>query len=176
MSEEVRSIFLTYLLLFGFVALTMSDEMFSSFSFCMFLLSHCQFQKWLSNLLDFFNPPSVYVKHVCFVNFTQWVAQQLLKLAFQLSTRLSFGSTASFSVSVSLPYYCWSKKTDVKETFVSGAILIMQNVVWYRMESGRFQIIAFLCFFFACFNLFPFPSCRRSSASLSTPSDLLQFM
>ena len=29
------------------------------------------FQKWLSNLLDFFNPPSVYVKHVCFVNFTQ---------------------------------------------------------------------------------------------------------
>ena len=30
-------------------------------------------QKWLSNLLDFFNPPSVYVKHVCFVNFTQWV-------------------------------------------------------------------------------------------------------
>jgi len=46
--------------------------MFSSFSFCMFLLSHCQFQKWLSNLLDFFNPPSVYVKHVCFVNFTQF--------------------------------------------------------------------------------------------------------
>ena len=68
------------------------------------------------------------------------------------------------------------QKTDVKETFVSGAILIMENVVWYRMESGRFQIIAFLCFFFACFNLFPFPSCRRSSASLSTPSDLLQFM
>ena len=29
------------------------------------------FQKWLSNLLDFFSPPSVYVKHVCFVNFTQ---------------------------------------------------------------------------------------------------------
>ena len=154
----------------------MSDEMFSSFSCCMFLLSHCQFQKWLSNLLDFFNPPSVYVKHVCFVNFTQWVDQQLLKLAFQLPTRLSFGSTASFSVSVSLPYDCWSKKTDVKETFVSGAILIMKNVVWYRMESGRFQIIAFLCFFFACINLFPFPSCRRSSASLSTPSDLLQFM
>jgi len=29
-------------------------------------------EKWLSNLLDFFNPPSVYVKHVCFVNFTQF--------------------------------------------------------------------------------------------------------
>ena len=98
-----------------FLALSMSDEMFSSFSFCMFLLSHCQFQKWLSNLLDFFNPPSVYVKHVCFVNFTQWVAQQLLKLAFQLPTRLSFGSTASFSVSVSLPYYCWSKKQTSKK-------------------------------------------------------------
>ena len=83
---------------------------FPLFSCWMFLLSHCQFQKWLSNLLDFFNPPSVYVKHVCFVNFTQWVAQQLQKLAFQLPTQLSFGSTASFSVSVSLPYYCWSKK------------------------------------------------------------------
>jgi len=29
-------------------------------------------EKWLSNLLSFFNPPSVYVKHVCFVNFTQF--------------------------------------------------------------------------------------------------------
>ena len=28
-------------------------------------------QKWLTNLLSFFSPPSVYVKHVCFVNFTQ---------------------------------------------------------------------------------------------------------
>jgi len=29
-------------------------------------------EKWLSNLLDFFSPPSVYVKHVCFVNFTKY--------------------------------------------------------------------------------------------------------
>ena len=29
------------------------------------------FQKWLANLMDFFSPPSVYVKHVCFVNFTK---------------------------------------------------------------------------------------------------------
>jgi len=29
-------------------------------------------EKWLSNLLDFFSPPSVYVKHVCFVDFTQF--------------------------------------------------------------------------------------------------------
>ena len=29
------------------------------------------FQKWLSNLVNYFDPPAVYVKHVCFVNFTQ---------------------------------------------------------------------------------------------------------
>ena len=29
------------------------------------------FQKWLANLVDFLNPPSAYVKHVNFVNFTQ---------------------------------------------------------------------------------------------------------
>merc|ERR1712156_15124 len=29
-------------------------------------------EKWLTNLLSYFEPPSVYVKHVCFVNFTQF--------------------------------------------------------------------------------------------------------
>ncbi len=28
-------------------------------------------EKWLANLVNYFEPPSVYVKHVCFVNFTQ---------------------------------------------------------------------------------------------------------
>ena len=57
---------------------------FYFFSHTLIFASLCQwdlFQKWLSNLLDFFNPPSVYVKHVCFVNFTQWV-KKLPHLAF----------------------------------------------------------------------------------------------
>jgi hypothetical protein len=29
-------------------------------------------EKWLANLVNYFEPPSVYVKHVCFVNFTQF--------------------------------------------------------------------------------------------------------
>jgi len=29
-------------------------------------------EKWLANLVNFFEPPSVYIKHVCFVNFTQF--------------------------------------------------------------------------------------------------------
>jgi len=29
-------------------------------------------EKWLTNLVSFFSPPSVYVKHVCFVNFSQY--------------------------------------------------------------------------------------------------------
>jgi hypothetical protein len=29
-------------------------------------------EKWLSNLVNYFDAPSVYVKHVCFVNFTQF--------------------------------------------------------------------------------------------------------
>ena len=35
--------------------------------------SHHQrsFQKWLANFVDFLKPPSVYVKHVNYVNFTQ---------------------------------------------------------------------------------------------------------
>jgi len=28
-------------------------------------------EKWLANMVNYFEPPSVYVKHVCFVNFTQ---------------------------------------------------------------------------------------------------------
>ena len=28
-------------------------------------------QKWLSNLINYFDAPAVYVKHVCYVNFTQ---------------------------------------------------------------------------------------------------------
>ena len=28
-------------------------------------------EKWLTQLVSFFSPPSAYVKHVCFVNFTQ---------------------------------------------------------------------------------------------------------
>ena len=52
------------------------------------------FQKWLSNLLDFFNPPSVYVKHVCFVNFTQWV-QKMPHLAFSASAAVSSLSCVS---------------------------------------------------------------------------------
>ena len=58
------------------IKLTMSEEVRYFFSHPLIFASLCQwdlFQKWLSNLLDFFNPPSVYVKHVCFVNFTQWV-------------------------------------------------------------------------------------------------------
>ncbi len=35
------------------------------------VISFCCFQKWLANLVDYFEPPSAYVKHVCFVNFTQ---------------------------------------------------------------------------------------------------------
>jgi len=29
-------------------------------------------EKWLANMVNYFEPPSVYVKHVCFVNFTQF--------------------------------------------------------------------------------------------------------
>ena len=56
------------------IKLTMSEEVRYFFSHPLIFANLCQldfFQKWLSNLLDFFNPPSVYVKHVCFVNFTQ---------------------------------------------------------------------------------------------------------
>ena len=28
-------------------------------------------EKWLANMVNYFEEPSVYVKHVCFVNFTQ---------------------------------------------------------------------------------------------------------
>ena len=34
-------------------------------------LTRSQLQKWLTQLVSFFSPPSAYVKHVCFVNFTQ---------------------------------------------------------------------------------------------------------
>jgi len=33
-------------------------------------------EKWLANLVNYFEPPSVYVKHVCFVNFTQFDMDQ----------------------------------------------------------------------------------------------------
>ena len=31
------------------------------------------FQKWLSHLINYFSTPSVYVKHVCFVDFQKYV-------------------------------------------------------------------------------------------------------
>jgi len=34
-------------------------------------LTHSE-EKWLTQLVSFFSPPSAYVKHVCFVNFTQF--------------------------------------------------------------------------------------------------------
>ena len=47
------------------ILLNMFLKYITTFSICCFFL----LQKWLSHLINYFSTPSVYVKHVCFVDF-----------------------------------------------------------------------------------------------------------